>query len=809
MRLNPQQREAAHAPGSVAVTAGAGTGKTHLLVARYLHLLQRHSPLEIVAVTFTEKAADELRARVRAGVTAARPDDFGVLAELEAAQISTLHALCARVVREHPVEAGVLPTAEVLDAPQAAAWQERQLPAAMAALPAAPYRALPFSRMERALRSLLQDPALAAQALGQSSEGWRTLLEDTRLEELAALRREASWREAVAGLASLTPPDGDAIGAQCALARQGLALLDGPDPRQGLAILGDLSLRGGSAKKWGPDTLGTNTLKAARGWLEVLRDGARRPLLTTDLSEADVWLARVQPVLAGAFAAVDSALWAERQRQGVLTYDDLERRAAAALEHGAVRAHYHRRFRALLLDEAQDTSPAQHALLQALQGPEATLTLVGDVKQSIYSFRRAAPERFVAAAERFPQVVLQTSYRTVRPLLRRCNAVFAHLLGALHAPLDSDLPGVDGEAPLEWRRATAAGGEASGVAARVEALVAQGHRPGEVAVLARTWGDLGGVGKRLAARGIPVQDVGGGSLLETDEGRDALSLLSAVATNDALSLVALLRSPFGGVSDAQIWALTRAPREEWHDRLTGAGPDFAPVAALLAELRAARKLTPSALLALADRRSGYTAVSAGLWGGERRMADWHATLDLVRAHEAGGSDVLTVVRRLAELRRLGIEVPRPPLAAGDAVTLSTVHSAKGLEWRTVFLTALERAPYFAEEPLRMSARLGVSLAPEGELPDPFLHVLLRDRAGRLTREEARRLLYVGMTRARERLVLSEGGEAKKGAQIELLQAGLEAAGITPVPWDAPEVEPALPEPPLPRQPDAVWLEPLT
>jgi ATP-dependent helicase/nuclease subunit A len=97
--ITPEQQAAAYAPCSVVITAGAGTGKTHMLAERYLYYLRERnlSPLEIVAVTFTEKAAIELRSRIRTLVSQELPQRLDLLAELEAAQISTIHALSARV----------------------------------------------------------------------------------------------------------------------------------------------------------------------------------------------------------------------------------------------------------------------------------------------------------------------------------------------------------------------------------------------------------------------------------------------------------------------------------------------------------------------------------------------------------------------------------------------------------------------------------------------------------------------------------------------------------------------------------------
>jgi predicted AAA+ superfamily ATPase len=161
--LTDEQRRAVDAGSSVVVVAGAGTGKTHMLTGRYVHHLSEDSlsPLEVVAVTFTEKAAEELRSRVRERVReqlAARED---LLAELEAAQISTIHALCARVCREHPEEAGVPADCGILDELRGRLWTADRLADAMDSLTEEHYQVVPYPLMKAALEALLSDPLAA------------------------------------------------------------------------------------------------------------------------------------------------------------------------------------------------------------------------------------------------------------------------------------------------------------------------------------------------------------------------------------------------------------------------------------------------------------------------------------------------------------------------------------------------------------------------------------------------------------------------------------------------------------------------
>jgi ATP-dependent helicase/nuclease subunit A len=196
--LTGEQRRAVGAKGSVVVVAGAGTGKTHMLTERYVYHLSEDnlSPLEVVAVTFTEKAAEELRSRVRERVRerlAARED---LLAELEAAQISTIHALCARVCREHPEEAGVPADFGILDELRGRLWTADRLADAMDDLPQEHYRVVPYPLMQAALDALLSDPLAAEEALAKGPEGWRDLIEEARESAVAGYLEEPALKEA-------------------------------------------------------------------------------------------------------------------------------------------------------------------------------------------------------------------------------------------------------------------------------------------------------------------------------------------------------------------------------------------------------------------------------------------------------------------------------------------------------------------------------------------------------------------------------------------------------------------------------------
>ncbi|WP_407538646.1 UvrD-helicase domain-containing protein [Deinococcus radiomollis] len=844
MGLTAQQERAVRAAGSVAVVAGAGSGKTHMLVSRYLHHLESGlSPLEVVAVTFTEKAAAELRARIRREVAQQRPDDFETLAELEAAPISTLHALCARILREHPGPSSVRPDVAVMDAGQAALWQAQHFAAALGTLPAPLFRRLSYSRMAVALEALVRDPLLAEQALAVGNDRWTGWTETARAGALLDLTGQPAWRAAIDFLRATPGPAGDRIElARVAALTAAGALQEGQAPGPACNDLLAVKLVGGSVKAWSPGAF--VEVKAAISILRVLVETeVKKGLLTFEPGPADDDLAAALPDLRTAFALIREELARRKALSGVVDFSDLEVHALRALRDEGVRGHYHARWKAFLIDEAQDTNPVQLELLDRLSAGAAR-TVVGDEKQSIYRFRRADVTLFRQMRGEIidqggEEVSLDLSFRSHQGLVARSNAVFGPLLGDLHAPLQADRVTSAWNVPVEaWTMAPDEEGkkrskaqqqaaEAGSVARRVRALMDEGRvvfdpalgaerplRPADIAVLTRGWAALPRFGLALAQEGVPARDTGSGSLLGTREALDGQALLSALALQEPVSLVAALRSPFCAVSDPCLLRLARERGEQsWMAALlSSTDPELGSARQLFAELlREARSSPPSRLLALADRRTGYTAVLTNLWDSERRLADWRGMTELVRELERGDDEVFTVVRRLKELVQGEVPVPRPVLEAGDAVTLTTMHSSKGLEWPLVVVADLNWSPPPGTNTVLIDAEYGVALRGDEEGGQSLVYTLIAERHAAQDAREARRLLYVAATRARDGLLLSGSGPAGKGSLLELLLPGLQAAGV-----DVQELAPLerdfeltpLPALPLPPEPAAIWADPL-
>ena len=841
--LLPAQARAATHPGSVAVVAGAGTGKTHMLAHRFLHHLESGmEPLEIVAVTFTERAAAELRARIRALVRASMTERAEVAVALEAAQISTIHALAARICRDHPEAAGVPPDFTVLDELEGRVWLAERLDEALAELPGEVFAELAYADVRAALRTLLGDPIDAEAAFAQGPDGWPGKIAAARAEAAAQLTGAAAWREAAALVAGVRGDDGDKLEVARAAAAAGLERLAAGETAAGLELLDGIDLRGGRQAAW-PGA----AVRSVKDALRTLRDAARAALgeglVDLALGPADERLRALLPHVRAAFDTVRSALAREKRRRRVLDFADLEVHALRALGSVEVRAHYRQRWKAVLVDEFQDTNPVQERLLELLT-EGMTVTVVGDEKQSIYGFRGADVGVFRRARERLraspegAEVVMDRTFRAHAALAQTVNRTFAPVLGAFHQDLRAEREEAPHPGPHVSLQLVAGGGgkarrqvaEARLIARAIKALLDAGTpvwdkaekrlrpvRPDDVAVLTRTWQPLGVYGEVLPALGVPAVHSGGGNLLATREAKDAMALLRFLADpRDDLALAAVLRSPFFAVDDPTLYrfagALPRAAElpgrhyAPWWEALDAATPvpeALARPREVLRELLASGGWPAVRRLQLADDLTGYSAVLAGLPGAPRRAADWTGFLELVRSLQRGLGDAFSVVRRLRRLLRAEVDVPRLTLQAEGAVDLLTIHRAKGLEWPVVVVADLERGGRKDPPAMLFAADAGVAFRlrdDDGERVEPALYRLLGADARRREEEEGRRVLYVALTRARDRLLLTAAGE-RRGA-LDALRPALEAAGVEPQVIEPQEGDAAYPAPPEPAPADA-------
>ena len=844
--LTPEQQAAAHAPCSVVITAGAGTGKTHMLAERYLYYLRDRnlSPLEIVAVTFTEKAAAELRSRIRALVSRELPARWDLIAELEAAQISTIHALSARICQEHFQTINIPADFQVLDDLEGKIWLGDGLQQALMQLAPEIFQVIPYSLLHDILDRLLEDPYTATQALQQGIQDWEQLIANARIEAVTAIVNHHSWKPCREILEQRQGTAGDKLETIRTAVLDAIADLENTrNIASAIATIDGVNLRVGSKKNW-------QDIKAVKDALKTLRENVRRVasqgLLDLELGEADRRLKIMLPALTEAYREVTGYLNKLKLQRKVLTFSDLELYALQALAHTQVQDYYQQRWQVFLVDEFQDTNPTQAELLNTLTA-KAELTIVGDIKQSIYGFRRADINVFRQFRDRIlgndgKEVILSTSFRTHETLIQQFNQIFAPLLAEHHQDLNAvrqekpiqiegsgdfnylqvltigDPLGQEGEQkPPKPNKSQRQRVEAFSLAEKIKQMLdrqipvfdketrqTRPIEPKDIAILTRTWQPLEVYAEALNAVGVPVAPAGGGNLLATREAKDATALLRWLANpQDDLALVAVLRSPFFAISDRLLFQLRRSfDRQEdgwWEQMQQSQVEELArPIRVLRQLVEFRQSAVPSRILQYIDRLTGYTAVIANLPGATRRLADWQGFSQLVKDLEQRTYDLFGVVRRLKRLYEQDVAVPRPVVAVANAVSLMTVYAAKGLEWGAVFVADLSKERPKSYPAIRFDAHLGVAVKSKNELGEaqkPVLYRWLEYQQEQKDRAEAVRVLYVALTRARDYLVLS-AAEPYKG-ELNRLQKGLAAAKVPTftVPYTDTKALPAMPQAP--------------
>ncbi len=827
--LKDAQRDAALArQADVVVTAGAGSGKTRTLAARFITLLgELRRPRALAAITFTDKAAREMRNRIRAEITAWRdgpcpkqdqPLWTDLEAEIDTARIGTIHGLCAAILRAHPAEAAIDPRFEMLEegdaarlrveiADRAAQWAGEQ--AEFGPL----FAAFGAEGLPAVLVGLIQDRLDAESILvgvdaatAWEPHVWRSL---RAFADGLDVRAAAGELRELRDTRRLLADAGDKLTAQALIVLDHWGRLESALAGNALwpALSAVFSLRresgGGAGSK-------ASRAKAAVRTLKDAYDAAINPWLggagkadPPPEAQADVEVARLVPLLARVFEYAGSAYQAEKDMRQALDFDDLEQKAALLLRNSSIRARWQSQIEALLVDEFQDTNVRQREIVEALAGTHdgrrGRLFIVGDAKQSIYRFRGADVSVFTSMGAEIAgrgglAFALDRTFRAHAPLVAGINDLASAALdgvapGATRVPFVALQPGrsttARAVAPhirfVAGQGETGVEGRAVAAGALAQALIElnrQGLRWDEMALLFRASTGFPGYEAAFEAAGVPFVTVAGRGFYDRPEIRDLVTVLSAIADPwDDLTLTGALRSPMFGLSDTALYALrwptagggAVAPWAALQGDLVGLTSQDAGLArraaGILTRLQAAVDRVPvSELLKRLLDETHYLAALAGVPGGARLRRNIEKLL--ADAHAGGATQLTGFLEGLANLRDVGAREGEAPSDAGGAVRLLTVHKAKGLEFPVVVLADAGYSPRRSGGPLLLSRELGPALAPPRLEARTLVYRLAQQAAVAHDLAEEARLLYVAVTRAQELLIIS-GHVAKRGGDTWL------------------------------------------
>ena len=752
--MTESQRAAVERTGQdVCVVAGPGSGKTRVLIERFAWLVeqQKIEPSRILAITFTEKAAAEINARLAARLGGR---------EIERAWVSTIDGFCARLLRENAIAAGIAPDFAVLEE---AAAQKLAREAADEVLEDI------FRERPEALRRVLESLDLSTQEDGRNPDLARGLLE---IYEAMRVSGESpdEWRKPP-GLRSAcvdsSAADSTSLAAYATeLARRILndrfaAGADVPKLREWaerfLALPPGLSREHfallASIEQINLGRIGKNS--AARQAATELKHEVVGRLEQQWMGD---WNRDLLDLLREAIARIADCYRARKRRDALLDFGDLEEQAIRLLEADAeVRQTTRTRFDEILMDELQDTNRLQWRLIELIR---RRFFAVGDINQSIYGFRHAEPAVF----EQYRESLRRGGFRIDE--LRENHRSTDAILGAVSRVLDGAegietraLIGTRGAgAPVERMIATgddATDVEASLIAVRICELKAGGKAFREMAILVRTMAAAAPIEGALDRAGIPFVTSGGRTFLEAREIRDAMALLAALANPlDEVALVGVLRSPLVGLSDEEIF---RIGREGW----------VAAFEKLFGKLRPRAGFgAPDLLLARALDECGYL---AGL--PERAQANVDKFLGILRRDHRQRT-LAGVVEELESLRALQSEAEAPPAEAGDLVRVLSMHAAKGLQFPVVFASALHRGPDPRKPVIAFSAAAGLGAKwrnpATGKGSSDAAHARIVQEMKRKEHAEENRLLYVAMTRAQDLLILSHAERGRGSSWLEMV-----------------------------------------
>jgi ATP-dependent helicase/nuclease subunit A len=840
---------------NVVVIAGAGTGKTTILVSRMLNLLMREpQPLaitEIVALTFTNKAATEMKQRLRRELTklAEQTDEplcalfcaryqlsIGqvkeraevALAQFEKAQIGTLHSFAAHLLRLHPLESGVDPSFQEDDGTR--------------------FNELFDSRWRVWLAEELGNE-------GRRHELWRRVLAGTSLEDMRSLAMMLAGDSVdLHELAIQCRPDSvdDSVRdwlihlqAKAATLMAGRAKAKQQKAEKMLAAAMRcvaLVLEQGAPgvvrlcdddrtqleKDFGKPTTGWDELDFAEAKAVV---SVAQRLLSVDQSFVSDLLAILRPFLTGVQQSFLASGW--------VSFDGLLTRAKTLLrDYPSVRARIKHSYRAVLVDEFQDTDPVQYEIIlylveclsssktawQDLELEPGKLFIVGDPKQSIYAFRRADIEAFERVVEKIVAgggIVhsLVTNFRSDASVLSVVNNLFDRLFIAeehiqpsnerLSVPpqrkKELSVPGVqirlvttvsDEE---EFDAAAATRAEAEQVACWIKEELLSGAtvfdrngkpgalQPGHIALIFRKLTQAQDYLDALRRYGIAYLTDGEKHFYRRQEIVDVVNLLRVLDNpHDRIALVGVLRSPLGGLEDRELLALHRLKalditRPEALARWSH--PQAKVVKILYERLAALHRVAPlrpvPEVFDLLFEQLPVLELAAASLHGEQAVANLLKARDM--AEEMADRQYLSLTGFVdLMIERLEDQPDEAESALSeaslDAVRILTIHKAKGLEFPVVILPGLHQG---ARTPRQGPALLydwssrcyGVTVGPYRNLGS----ILVGSKMAAREEAEQRRLLYVGMTRARDLLMLS-GGLVRKPGRDTVLALLHEAVG---------------------------------
>ena len=823
MAWTTEQQRAIDARGNLIVSAAAGAGKTAVLTERVARLVEQGASMDrMLILTFTRAAAGEMKGRIEDRLLLLAREAAGEVQKrlrrqallCRSAQISTIHAFCARVVNRHFHMAELSPGVTTLDETESAVLMEQAAAEALllfAREKEEAYQTLlrAFDREEKVLEGLLKlHGFLCAQP---DRERW-----------LAQTRESLFSGEALQKAGELCMQEGKRrLHLAAKDLQEYLPLIDCQYGKviaymQGVLESTERALAAADFYAY-TDALEQipfgvlrfpKTIEAEeKNRIVELRDRLKKCvndqilLFFRDREQEQAvqnQSAKGLQALFDLWEAFDRAYTQKKKDRDRIDFNDQEHYCARILSDERVAREYRERFDYIIVDEYQDSNRVQEAILQRICR-EDNLFFVGDVKQSIYGFRMAEPGLFLEKLSSFTgaagqRVDLNCNFRSSQAVLDAVNSVFEKLMGPgmgdiLYDETAALKPGrsqpeglaelhlIEGEDDPQGEPLDSPEAEARFCAEKIRSIMKEerlclpggDERPyaySDFAILLRSTGQARVFARTLALCGVPCYAQLTGGYFESIEVAVFLNLLRIIDNRrQDIPLLSVLRSAMGGFSDEALIGLrSRCPQGEYLDclLLEAQRETQAQAAAFLERLERYRQM--SLLLPVEELVSrllddtGFYREMGAMPGGRQRQSNLDALVEKARAYDGTGAFGLRGFLKYMDMARDSDKAGAAQSVTADAVRILSIHKSKGLEFPVVFLCDLGRRfnRRDEQESLLLDGDWGAALSfvdKDRVKRVPLLYKAIRLLGRQRQIEEEMRVLYVAMTRPKGRLYM--------------------------------------------------------